>query len=183
RLLEDIAAEAERLTRMIENLLEVSREEGAGRLTVEPVALRPLLRGLLRRMRPALGGRRVVCRVPPGLPPLEADPVALEQVIGNLLDNAARYTPPGAPVSVTARRLGGQVALRVADRGAGIPPEDRERAFAPFVRLGCGDRQGMGLGLAVCRRLIEAQGGTIHVEGRRAGPGAAVVVMLPAAQE
>ena len=183
RLLEDLAAEAERLNQMVENLLEISRGDAAVRLATEPVALRPLLRRVVRGLRPTVGRGRIVCRLPAGLPPVEAEPVALAQVLHNLLDNAARYSPGEAPVTVTARLDGGRVRLRVCDRGPGIPEEQRERVFAPFVRLRPTDRQGLGLGLAVCRRLIAAQGGDIRIEGRRKGPGAAVVVTLAAAQE
>lgn len=183
RLLEDIAAEAERLARLVEDLLEVCRNGDAATAATEPVALRPLVRQTLRALRPALAHHRIQRRFPAHLPPVEADPVAVEHILRNLLDNAARYSPPGTSIAVTARRQGQRVLLRVADRGPGIPPADRERVFTPFVRLRPGERRGMGLGLAVCRRLAELQGGAVHIEGRHGGPGAAVVVALPVAKE
>jgi two-component system sensor histidine kinase KdpD len=135
RLLHDIAAEAERLTHLVEDLLELCRGESRRPALTEPVALRPLVRRVLRALRPMLSQHRVARRLPPGLPPVEADPIAIEHILRNLLDNAARYSPPGSLLTITARSERDQVLLRVADRGPGIPAAERERVFAPFVRL------------------------------------------------
>ena len=133
-----------------------------------------------------LGSQRRAVRVnlPSGLPAVMADPPLMERVIANLIGNALRYSPDGAPPLPTARARGGRVELRVADRGPGVPPADRDRMFAPFQRLGDTEpASGIGLGLAVSRGLTEAMRGTLeprnsrrwpdhgHVRARRTQPG------------
>jgi two-component system sensor histidine kinase KdpD len=142
-----------------------------------------MVRRVLRVMRPALSQHRVARRLPAGLPPVEADPLAIEHILRNLLDNAAHYAPPGSLVTVAARADGPWVRLSVSDRGPGIAPAERERVFAPYVRLEPGASRGAGLGLAICRRLAESQGGAIQLEGRRSGPGLTVAVAFPVARE
>ena len=109
----------------------------------------------------------------------------IEQVLVNLLDNAARYAPAGTAVRVKARRADGAIGVAVSDQGPGIPPADRERIFDMFYRVEAGDarRAGTGLGLAICRGLVEAHGGTIGVVAPGAGPGAIVEFSLPLANQ
>jgi CheY-like chemotaxis protein/anti-sigma regulatory factor (Ser/Thr protein kinase) len=120
--------------------------------------------------------------VAPGLR-AEADPVRLAQVVGNLLTNAARYTPSGGRVSVDARRVDGALVVRVRDDGQGIAPEDQARVFEPFVQLPPegGERAsgGLGIGLALVRSLVELHGGAVEVASDGPGRGSAFTVRLP----
>jgi two-component system sensor histidine kinase KdpD len=107
----------------------------------------------------------------------------MEQVLFNLLDNAAKYAPEGTDISIRGRQDAGVVVLEIADEGEGIPPEQTERIFDKFHRVRKGDsvRAGTGLGLAICRGFVEAMGGTIVAANRSDGPGASFTVTLPAA--
>jgi two-component system sensor histidine kinase KdpD len=112
------------------------------------------------------------------LPLLSVDPVLLEQVIVNLLENAAKYTPAGTPLDIGARMEGNEVVIDVADRGAGMPPESLEKVFDKFHRgqhVGVG---GVGLGLPICRGIVQAHGGTIRAHAHPGG-GALFRVVLP----
>jgi two-component system sensor histidine kinase KdpD len=169
----------DRLTRLVENLLDMSRlQAGALSLRLRPVTLDEIvplaLDGLgLRADQVRLAG---IADVPQVL----ADPGLLERVMANLVSNAVRYGPPGQPILITASSLAGQVELRVADRGPGIPQEDRERVFQPFQRFGDRDNEtGVGLGLALSRGLVEAMGGSLEPEDTPGG-GLTMVVRLRA---
>jgi len=111
--------------------------------------------------------------------------VLFEHVLFNLLDNAAKYSPPDSTVSIRAIRSGDRVALQIADEGSGIPAEDLEHIFDKFHRLKASDRQrpGTGLGLAICRGFVEAQGGTITAGNRKGRPGAVFTITLPVERE
>ncbi len=102
---------------------------------------------------------------------MQVDYLYIDQVLTNLLENAVRYTPPGSPIDISAEVKDGQVLVSVADRGPGIPPGQRERIFDKFYRVLTyqRDTRGSGLGLAVCRGLVEAHGGRIWVESRMGG--------------
>jgi two-component system sensor histidine kinase KdpD len=169
----------DRLTRLVDNLLDLSRLQ-AGVLSVfpRPVGLDEILPGALRE-----SGAESAAEVAglDGLPPVLADPVLLERVAVNLLANAARHSPAGAPITITGIALGSRVEVRVADRGPGISAEDQQRVFQPFQRLG--DRtagSGIGLGLALSRGLTEAMSGTLSME-QTPGGGLTMVLSLPAA--
>lgn len=167
RLLLDAASEADLLSHILDNLLELSRFR-AERLSLqlESVALRDVVERTVERVKGASHGWRVVVDLPEGLPPVRADRIRLERVLYNLLDNAVKYSP-GGDVRVSARRRGKDVVVSVHDRGPGIPPEDQARLFRPFERIR-DDRtdgtKGIGLGLMVCRSLVEAHGGRIWLE-------------------
>ncbi|GIU97898.1 MAG: hypothetical protein KatS3mg013_1701 [Actinomycetota bacterium] len=180
-LLETVAEEAERLDRLVGNILELARAR-SGALAPEPARLSPdeLLDGVLTRLRPRLEGLRVHRVVREDVPAISADPVLLERAITNVLDNAIAHSPPGGTIHVSAAAFGGGVELRVADEGPGIAPEDRERVFEPFVR-GDDAGSGSGLGLAIARAIVAAHAGTIRIQGSPRG-GAAVVIRLPAAE-
>ena len=122
-----------------------------------------------------------VVEVEPDLPVLRLDPVLFEQVLVNLLDNAAKYAPEGSTVTVRARRDGRQVRLEVLDEGDGIAEEDAERLFDKFYRARKGDRvrAGTGLGLAIARGFVEAMGGTVTAGNRTDRQGARFVITLP----
>ena len=167
-----IDEEAQRLNRLVGALLEMSRiDAGALQSRKEFYPLDDLIRAALARAAPLAEAtdRRLAAELPERLPPVPLDPVQLELVLDNLLDNALKYTPPGTPITVTAGVAGGEVVVGVADRGPGIAPADRARVFEKFQRLAPdGPAPGSGLGLAIARGLIEAHGGRIWVE---AGPG------------
>ncbi len=171
----------ERLTRLVENLLDMSRLQ-AGRLSVfpGPVGLDDVIPGVLKDLEPAARG--VAVKVSDDLPCAYADPALLEQVLANLVANAIRYSPPDRPPLISASALGDRIELRVVDRGPGLPREHRDQVFTPFQRLGDTDDEiGVGLGLALSRGLTEAMGGTLIPEDTPGG-GLTMVVTLPAAE-
>ncbi|MEU9387937.1 ATP-binding protein, partial [Streptomyces sp. NPDC048279] len=166
-----------RLSRLIDNLLDLSRlEAGVLTLNLRATALEEVLPAALADT-PAVD----VHGEPENLPPLLADPPLLERVIANLVGNAARYSPPGKPVLVTASALAGRAELRIIDRGPGLPAGGRDRLFEPFQRFGDTDNTtGLGLGLALARGLTEAMDGTLTPEDTPGG-GLTMVVSLPLA--
>ncbi|MBM7804982.1 two-component system sensor histidine kinase KdpD [Geodermatophilus bullaregiensis] len=179
-LVETVDASADRLAALVDNLLDMSRLQ-AGAVTP---ALSPSdLPDVVARALSWLDGEeqdRVRLDWPDELPPVLADPGLLERVVANLVGNAARHARTG-PISLSAGAVSGRVELRVADRGPGIPPADRERVFVAFQRLGDSPSgQGVGLGLAVARGLTEAMGGVLTVEDTPGG-GVTMVVSLAVA--
>jgi two-component system sensor histidine kinase KdpD len=108
------------------------------------------------------------------------DAILFEQVLFNLLDNAAKYSPPGSRVDVRVRQHGETIAIQVIDEGPGIPPGDLERIFDKFYRVQAQDRRraGTGLGLAICRGFVEAQGGRIEASNRQDRSGAVLTVYI-----
>ncbi|MFD8046206.1 ATP-binding protein [Streptomyces chartreusis] len=165
-----------KLNRLVENLLDLSRlEAGVLRLNLRPTTLEEVLPAALADT-PGIQVGDVE-----KIPEVLADPPLLERVIANLVANAARYSPPGTQVLVTASALGGRAELRVVDRGPGLPATGRERLFEPFQRLGDTDNStGLGLGLALARGLTEAMSGTVTPEDTPGG-GLTMVVSLPLA--
>ena len=174
-----INTEVDRLTRLVHNLLDMSRIE-AGALDPRLVesSIAEVVGPVIRRAR-AASRQRVEVDVPDELPPVLVDPVRLDQVLTNLLDNARSYAA-ASPVQVVACRAGDSVELRVVDHGPGIPGPERERVFDQFYRLNGGGRrpEGTGMGLAICRGIVEAHGGTLRVETTPGG-GASFVLTLP----
>ena len=176
-----IADEAHRLNRIVGNLLDLSRiEAGALRPDKRSYDLGGLVDEVVGRLRPLTAGHRVVVSVPDDLPPLRLDYVEIDQVLSNLVENAAKYSPAGSEIAVTVRRVDHEAEVEVADRGPGIPAAFLPRVFEPFYRLDGDTRrpQGSGLGLTVARGLVEAHGGRIRAENR-AGGGARLVFTLP----
>lgn len=174
-----INTEVDRLTRLVHNLLDMSRIE-AGALDPRLVesSLAEVVGPVVRRAR-AASRQRVEVDVPDELAPVLVDPVRLDQVLTNLLDNARGYAP-GSPVQVAARQDGDRIELRVVDHGPGIPVPERERVFDQFYRLKGGGRrpEGTGMGLAICRGIVQAHGGALRVETTPGG-GATFVLTLP----
>ena len=178
-----IREEGERLNRFVQNLLDMTRL-GYGALVprrdwIDP---REALGRAQRQLAQALAGHPLRLALEQAPPALLADPVLLEQVLVNVLDNAAKYAPPGSPIEVRMTAAGGQAIIAVADAGPGIPAGERERVFDMFyrVRAGDGDKAGTGLGLAICRGLVEAHGGTIRAEAATPdGGGTRIVIALP----
>jgi two-component system sensor histidine kinase KdpD len=177
-LLEGIEEGADRLDHLVGNLLDMSRLQ-TGTVT-------PLIREVdLDEVVPmALGGvpeGSAGLDVPETLPMVAVDPGLLERAVANLVENAVKYSPPGAPVLVAASALADRVEVRVVDRGPGVPDEAKERIFEPFQRHGDAPRgAGVGLGLAVARGFAEAMGGTLNAEDTPGG-GLTMVLTLRAA--
>jgi len=169
----------DRLTHLVENLLDMSRlQAGALSLFPRPAGLDEVVSHALDNMDPAARG--ITVDLPESLPEINVDPAILERVIVNLTENALRYSPAGKPPLLTASALGDRVELRVVDRGPGIPEKDRDRMFVPFQRLGDTDNTtGVGLGLALSRGLTEAMGGTLTAEDTPGG-GLTMTVSVPA---
>jgi two-component system sensor histidine kinase KdpD len=172
----------DRLTRLIENLLDMSRlEAGALGVSPAPVALDELVPLVLDALGVAASGVRV--KVPDTLPEVRADAVLLERVLVNLLGNALRYSPPETPPLLAASCHAGTMEIRVVDRGPGVPEIQSEQLFAPFQRLGDRDNTtGVGLGLALSRGLTEAMSGTLTAE-ETPGGGLTMTITLPLVEE
>jgi two-component system sensor histidine kinase KdpD len=179
-LLRTVLEETDRLNRLVGNIIDLARvRAGALVPAKQPTALDDVIESVLHRMKPALSRVRVRTVVRPDLPEVPIDPVQIDQVLSNLLENAARFTPPGGEILLSAAPWQRSVRVRVADQGPGIPPEERERVFEPFFRRDAGEvRTGSGLGLAIARAVVLAHGGRIWIEGSPSG-GAAVVFELP----
>ncbi len=185
-LVATIKDEGERLNRFIANLLDMTKlESGAVAPHLEPTDLGDVMGSALRRARHVLQGYKVSVTLEPGLPLVKLDPVLLEQVLFNLLDNAGKYAPPGTTVNVEAALAGGYVTLAVRDEGAGIPADDLERIFDKFYRVRATDkkRAGTGLGLAISRGFVEAMGGTITAANHADRSGAIFTIRFPAPTE
>ncbi|THF56492.1 sensor histidine kinase [Ollibium composti] len=185
-LLSTIQEEAERLNRFIANLLDMTKlESGAVTPNMGLVDVSEVVGSTLRRAERILAGHRVETALDPGLPMVRIDPVLFEQVLFNLLDNAAKYAPAGTIISMEGRRAGNLVSLRILDEGPGIPQADLEHVFDKFYRVRKADSQraGTGLGLAICRGFVEAMGGTIEAGNRADRPGAVFTITLPAQAE
>jgi two-component system sensor histidine kinase KdpD len=181
-LLLTIQEEAEQLDRFVGNLLDMTRlESGALTLNREWVEIGDVIGAALNRMEQRLSQHQLVVSVPTGLPMLRLDFVLVEQVLVNLLDNAAKYSPPGKSIRVSALRAGQAVVVEVEDEGIGVPPTDLERIFDKFYRVQRGDRQtaGTGLGLSICRGIVEAHGGTIVASIPGTGRGTIFRLTLP----
>jgi two-component system sensor histidine kinase KdpD len=182
-LLRTVVEETDRLNRLIGNILELARvRAGALVPSKEPTALDEVVDSVLHRMQPVLGGVRVRTLLR-DTPDVAADPVQIDQVLSNLIENAVRFSAPGGEVVVSTAAWHSSVQIRVVDHGPGIAPMDRERVFEAFARVGASapDEAGSsGLGLAIAKAIVEAHGGRIWIEGVPAG-GTAVVVELPVA--
>lgn len=181
-MLDTICEEAERLERLVRNLLDMTRlESGALAVKRQWLPLEEIVGSALTRLESQLEGRPVRTDLPADLPLVSVDAVLLEQVFVNLLENAAKYTPAGSAVEIVARAGDGAVAIEVADRGPGITSGDESRLFEKFFRGRNPESTGSagaGLGLAICRGVISAHGGTIAAANRPGG-GAAFRMVLP----
>lgn len=180
-LSQTIQDEAERLNRFVQNLLDMTRlEAGALKPKTDWVDLHDIIEAARRRAERLLGHHTVRIALPPDLPLVCVDPVLMEQVVFNLLDNARKYAPPGSVITVWAGQDGRDLRLEVSDQGPGIPPEDRERVFDMFYRVDQSDRlSGTGLGLAICRGIVTAHGGTLRADSGLNGVGASLILRLP----
>jgi two-component system sensor histidine kinase KdpD len=181
-LAQDIAQEGQRLDRYIQNLLDMTRLGHDGlQLQRDWIGLDELLGAAVARLRRQGPVPSVELQLEPGLPLLRVHGPLLEQALFNVLDNAAKFSPPDAPIAVSARASDEAVIIEIADQGPGIPPGDRERVFERFHRVAQGDRAppGTGLGLAICRGVLVAHGGTAEVLDGAGGQGTRVRLSLP----
>ncbi len=168
-LLQTIYEEADHLNQIIRNVLGMTRLE-AGAITIkkEWLPVEEIIGAVLNRFEERLKGRPVNISLPEDLPLVSFDPLLIEQVLVNLLDNAIKYTPPETPIELSAYVKDGEMFIEIADRGKGIPFGEEERIFDKFVR-GSVAGGGIGLGLTICRAIITAHGGRIRAENRPDG--------------
>jgi len=172
-----VCDEAERLDRIVANLLSLSRiETGALQPDRQAVALDELMAELSKRLSRLFTGVVLEIELPPTLPLVDIDYVQVDQVLTNLLENAARHAPPGSTVRVSAGLAGDQVAITVSDEGPGVDPGELDHIFEPF-RTGRASTS-TGVGLAICKAIVEAHGGLIHATNS-AGGGARFELTLP----
>ena len=183
QLLETIAEEATRLTRLLENLLQMSKLEfGEATVRKQWNILEEIVGSALGRVRRDLAAHRVEVRLPPDLPLILVDGLLLEQLFVNLLENAARYTPPETEVTINAVPDGKWLTIAVADTGPGLQPGTEARIFEKFYRgappLETSTGRGSGLGLAICEAVAKVHGGTIRAANRPRG-GVEFLLKLP----
>jgi two-component system sensor histidine kinase KdpD len=179
-LLDTLLHEARRMNRLVGNLLDLTRfSESRIELRREWIAIDELVGVVLARLRDALAAHPVALDFPDDLPLVPGDEVMLEQVLFNLLDNAARHTPPGTAVEISARAAGESLLVSIRDHGPGFPPGEETRLFDKFHQARPESAQsGFGLGLAICKAIVEAHGGTIEARNV-AGGGAEFRFALP----
>ena len=181
-----IARESERLSRLIDNVLDFSRIEGGRQIyRMAPTAIEPLIRSVLEAFDYPLAqhGFKVDVDVAPDLPDVPVDADAIGQALANLVDNAIKYSGDERALAVSARVVDGRLAITVADRGMGIPPHEHAKIFEKFYRVGRSDtqgRRGSGVGLALVRHITEAHGGDVTVESAL-GAGSRFTLRLPLA--
>ncbi len=182
-----IDEECDRLSRMVNDVLDLSRmDSGKRRLNAVPLSLARLVEEVAPTVEPGLKERRLTLQVhlDPDLPPIEADPDLLKQVLVNLIHNAVKFSPVDREVSVTGAAVQDRIRIVVADQGMGIPADQLARVFDRFYRVeadGVERAGGTGLGLAIVKRVVELHGGTIQVESEL-GTGSRFVVDLPREQ-
>ncbi len=180
-LLKTICQESDRLTRLVENLLHMTRlSSGRIALNRQWLPLDEVIGSALHRMERYLAGREVRVELADGLPLASLDDVLIESVFVNLLDNSVKYSDPGSPLEIRVEEVADGIAVEIADRGRGLSPGDERRIFDIFYR-GAGtkpDRRGTGLGLAICKAIVQAHGGTIEARSRLEG-GTIVRFVIP----
>jgi two-component system, OmpR family, sensor histidine kinase KdpD len=178
-LLETIRDEAHRLNRLVGNLLDLARvRAGAVIPAMQLASINEVIEGVSARLNKRLGDRRLRLVLRENVPEVWLDLDQMDQVVTNLIENGLAYGRTGTDVTISSALWHDTVEVRVTDQGPGIPPEDRERVFEPFVRGETSREGGSGLGLAIARAFVEAHGGTIWIEGAPTG-GATFVFRLP----
>ena len=182
-LLSTVANEAQHLDRHIQNLLDMTRlGQGTLQLKRDWVDLRDLIAGALARLTEVLAGLEVEVAISPEVPLLWVHGTLIEQALVNLLDNAAKFSPPGGRIAIQAEPRDQELVIDLCDQGPGIPAEERERIFDMFYSVSRGDRHdrgGSGLGLAICRGLMAARGGWFEALPGEAGWGTRMRLRLP----
>ncbi len=184
RLLEDIEQESERLFRMVENLLVLSRLELGQQVATEPVLAQRVIGKLASSFKQRRPARSLELKIDERMQPVAAEPHYLEHVLRNLLTNADKYSPPDSPIEIEASMRGDEAEIVILDRGPGIAQEETEAIFERFYRSDRTSSQaaGIGLGLTVCKRLMEAQAGRVWARPREGG-GLAAGITLPVYKE
>ncbi len=182
-LVEEIRLAADRLNRLVENLLDMTRlESGMLKPRLDWCDVRDLIGVTLNRLKPLLARHEVVLDIAPDLPLVRLDFVLMEQALHNLIHNSAVHTPPGTRIRIAAKEDGNDVVIIVADRGPGLPPDALPKIFDKFYRAPGARRGGVGLGLSITRGLVEAHGGTIIAENRTRG-GISFIIRLPLTEQ
>jgi len=177
-LLQTIRVEAERLNRLVQNLLEMTRLEAGVEVRKEWHSIEEVVGAALSRLEVVLRDRPVHTDIAKELPLVPMDDVLVEQILINLLENAVKYTPAGTTMEIRAWAEEDRAMVEVADRGPGLAAGDESRIFEKFYRGAARDSRGAGLGLAICRAIVEAHGGRIWAQNRPDG-GAAFRFFLP----
>lgn len=181
RMLDTLILEAERLDRVLGNLLDMSRiEGGALNLTCDWEDPADLVGAVLARLRPQLAGRAVRVHAPDDLPTLSVNAGLIDQALSNLVENALKYTPAGTPITVALELAPPLLHIHVLDAGPGIPAAALPHLFEKFFRVADPERHapGTGLGLAICRGIVQAHGGQVAAANRAEG-GARFTISLP----
>ena len=181
-LSQTILDESERLNRFVQNLLDMTKlESGALKPKIDWVELRDVISAALEKAHKLLKRRQVRVDIDPDSPLMCIDPILIEQVFFNLIDNACKYSPQGSTITIWSRVRDQQILIEVCDQGEGIAEPDRERIFDMFYRVYHTDKQtaGTGLGLAICRGIIEAHQGKIKAAPGLNGAGACIVITFP----
>jgi PAS domain S-box-containing protein len=180
-LLQNAVEGVDSLAAILENMLELSRyQAGRLQLRIEMVNIAQAVTNVTEKLRRQGISRQFIVDIPEELPPVEADPMRVERILFNLMENATKYSPEDSKITVSSRTQDGFVVTSVIDEGSGIPPEDRAKIFEPFQQLETSQRptRGVGLGLVVCKRLVDAQGGWIKVDSEL-GKGSTFSFALP----
>ena len=170
-LVQSIVEQSREMAEHVAKVLQMTRlETGALKLARDWTDVNDLASSVLRRLHDRLATHRVILEIAPGLPLVRVDAPLMEQALGNLLENAAKHTPPGTVVRLRAQVRGAELVMSVEDLGGGLPPEQMERVFAKFSR-GSPDEDGtgMGLGLAICRAIVRLHGGRAWAESVSGG--------------
>jgi two-component system sensor histidine kinase KdpD len=179
-LIQDIRDSAERLNRLVENLLDMSRlASGRLALKLEWCDAADVIGVAVKQMEKRLGNRPVTIQHNPQTQLVQMDFVLIDQVLSNLLDNACAYTPANTPIEISTRLIPGKLVISITDHGPGIPEAELESIFEKFYRLPGSTGGGTGLGLSVSRGIVEAHGGQLTVENVP-GAGACFSILLPA---
>jgi len=179
RLVGSILSEAGYLSTLTENTLQLVRLGSSGRLNLDWVSMEEVVGAVLARVRQRDAARRIKSRVPPGLPLIKGEPVLLTQLLENLLDNALKYSSDG--IELVVKHAGQELQVAVQDRGHGIPEGEELAIFEPYQRNDRSGQRGSGLGLAVCKAIAGAHGGSLAMN-RREGGGSSFVLALPIAE-
>lgn len=185
-LLSTIQEEAERLNQFVANLLQMTRlEGGALGVTAVRMNIREVAERVMARLQRRAGRRSLALRLDCGGLEAWADPILLEQALGNLVENAIRFSPDGSNILLSGTQIGDQIILEVSDEGPGVPPEDLCRIFEKFYRSpgSAATLQGTGLGLSIVKGLMESMNGGVTARRRTDGGGLTVSLLLPAGGE
>jgi two-component system sensor histidine kinase KdpD len=179
-LIETASEEADRLNRLVGNLLDMTRlESGAMRFKKEACDIQDLVGSALEDLGQRIGDRSISIDIPAEIPLIQLDFVLVERVLVNVIDNAMKYSPADTPIEIKAHAAGAFMEIEVADRGTGIPPEDLTRIFDKFYRVQRPDNfSGTGLGLSISKGIVQAQGGFIAAENRQGG-GTIITISIP----